>query len=385
MDPLSAPTPQVPPRAAAIGVLVAVLAVGGVVGTRVLDGEPIDKAVQPVVGTAPPSGATAPPVPGAPEPSPTTPTGATESDLAARAQALIESGGVPQRRRARTGPAVVQLATPTSGRVGTGLALGVMDAVLAPVGGPVTGAVTVSVANIPNRTSARGFETSVRTLTAEDQDFVVLNEISARDLASVSAVAPAYAAYRDPVVDRSRGGTQSMNNAVAWRADRWNLVDAGRVKVVDDDRGYRLGRPFVWDRYVTWTVLQRIEDGAVVSVLSTHMPTNPSRFPEQPGGGESRLQRYSRGMDRVVATVRALSTLGPVLLGGDMNSHPHQGSWTAAQKMTAAGYAYVKDRAVMHLFFPPTVSVLAHREVRVDSDHPAIVTTLDMAGTGPTS
>jgi hypothetical protein len=37
----------------------------------------------------------------------------------------------------------------------------------------------------------------------------------------------------------------------------------------------------------------------------------------------------------------------------------------------------------MYLFHQAGVEVLANREVRVDSDHPAIVTTLDMNGQGP--
>ena len=56
-------------------------------------------------------------------------------------------------------------------------------------------------------------------------------------------------------------------------------------------------------------------------------------------------------MDVLVNTVRVLAAHGPVLVGGDMNSHHSQGAWTAAAKMTAAGYDYVKDRGVMHLFF----------------------------------
>lgn len=307
------------------------------------------------------------------------------SGLAGRVEALVESGKIPLKRRSGSRSQLPKLVTPSVGRAGTGLALGVMDAVVAPVGGPVTGTVSTSVANLPNRTGAEGFASSLRAITAGGQDFVILNEVSARSLDTMRALAPAYDAYRDPVPDPTQGGSQSMNNVVLWRADRWSLVDAGRVKVVDDDRGYLRGRPFVWDRYLTWTVLQRQADGAIVSVLSTHMPTNPARYPAQPAGSSiSRLERYSRGMDLVVQTVRNLGRLGPVLLGGDMNSHPYQGAWTAAQKMAAAGYGHVKDRAVMYLFHQPTVRVLAHREVRIASDHPAIVSTFDMGGQGPT-
>lgn len=285
-----------------------------------------------------------------------------------------------ERRPARA----VTLLPVGTGRFGSGLVLGAMEPVTAPIGGPAAGRVRVSVANIPNRTSAAGFAASLGRLVSRGQDVVLLNEVSGRDLGTMRALAPGYDAYRDPVPDRSLGGSQSMNNVVLWRTDRWNLVDAGRVKVVDDDRGYRRGRPFVWDRYVTWALLQRRSTGAIVSVVSTHMPTNPAKYPAQPGSAAvSRLTRYAVGMDRVVAVVSVLSRFGPVLLGGDMNSHPHQGTWTAAARMQAQGFGYAKDSGVMYLFHPPGSAVLAHRQVRIASDHPALLATVDMRGTAP--
>ena len=276
------------------------------------------------------------------------------------------------------------LARPTAGRSGTGLRLGYLDPVEAPVGGPVDQSLAVSVANIPNRTSTAGFQQSMATLTRDQPDVLVLNEVSGRSDEALLATAPGYAAYRDPVVDRSVGGSQSMNNVVMWRTDRWNLVDAGRVKVVDDDRGYNRGEAFTWDRYLTWTVLQSPETGAVVPVVSLHMPTNPVYAPRQPGNpAQSRVQRYNDGMDRVLAVVRALQTHGPVLLGGDMNSHPTQGGWTAAAKMGSLGYGYAKDRGVMYLFHPGAAAVVDAREVPIASDHPALVTTIDLQGAGP--
>lgn len=279
-----------------------------------------------------------------------------------------------------TGPVLVE---PSSGRVGSGLVLGPLAEVEAPLGLPVAGTVTTSVANLPNRTSAGGFASSLRTLTAEGQDFVLLNEVSRRSIDGMRAIAPVYGAYRDPAVDRSRGGVQSMNNVVLWRTDRWTLADAGRVKLVDDDTGYHGGRPFTWDRYATWAMLQRA-DGAIVSVVSTHMMTNPAKFPRQHGRPSmSRVERYARGMDVLRATVAVLGRHGPVLVGGDMNSHAGQGAWTAAAKMAASGYPHVKDRGVMYLFYPGGAEVVSHRQVGVASDHPGIVTTLDMNGLGP--
>ncbi|WP_141014067.1 endonuclease/exonuclease/phosphatase family protein [Nocardioides sambongensis] len=219
----------------------------------------------------------------------------------------------------------VPRAPSSRGRSGSGLALGPPTDVDAPIGLPVQGQVTTAVANIPNRTSSSGFAASMATLTSASPDFLLLNEVSRRSTRQIAALAPGYGVYRDPVPDRSPGGVQSMNNVIAWREDSWHLVDGGRIKIVDNDVGYLRGRAFVWDRYATWGVLQH-QDGAIVSVISTHMMTNPVRAPRQPGSpGQSRLQRYAAGMDRLTAAVRTLAAHGPVLLGGDMNSHPDQG------------------------------------------------------------
>ena len=291
---------------------------------------------------------------------------------------VVQQGAVI---KPETGPDLVKAST---GRIGTGMLLQPLAAVQAPVGDAVKGQVTAAVANLPNRTSAGGFASSVAALTANGEDFVTLNEVSGRSIETIQAAAPGYGAYRDPTPDRSTGGSQSMNNVVMWRTDTWNLIDGGRVKVVDNDTGVLSGKAFVWDRYATWGLFQRKDDGAIVSVVSVHMPTNPAKFPAQPGGASmSRVERYSRGMDVLVNTVRVLAQHGPVLVGGDMNSHHSQGGWTAAAKMTAAGYRYVKDRGVMHLFFQGGVGVLSSRQVGVASDHPALITSLDMRGQGP--
>ncbi|GAB2628983.1 hypothetical protein GCM10027270_15830 [Nocardioides ginkgobilobae] len=269
------------------------------------------------------------------------------------------------------------------GRAGSGLELGRMGQVDARVGRKHDGRVRVSVANIPNRTSKRKVRLSLADLTSDRQDFVLLNEVGSRDLAWLEQHAGPYRAYRDPVRDTTRGGSQSMNNVVMWRPKRWELLDAGRVKVVDDDRGYRAGEAFVWDRYVTWAVLGRTTSRAVVSVVSLHMPTNPVVYPEQPGKDKpSRKRRWKQGMARVVDVVQRLSKHGPVLLGGDMNSHPHQGKWTAAAAMGRIGHGYSRAE-VMYLFHPPGSEVVDHRVVEVHSDHPAISTTVDLTGVGP--
>jgi endonuclease/exonuclease/phosphatase (EEP) superfamily protein YafD len=322
-----------------------------------------------------------------PSTSRTTTPSSTASDGSA-ADRMADAAEAAARTRIQPGQVLVRkperprLLPASPGRSGTGLQLGLLPDLDLPVGEPVEGEVTAAVANIPDRTSSGGFASSLRTLTGSGADVVLLNEVSGRSTESMQALAPGYGAYRDPVRDGSRGGTQSMTNAVMWRTDRWTMVDGGRVKVVDDDTGFHGGRAFTWDRYATWAVLQG-EDGAIVSVVSTHMMTNPAKFPRQHARrGMTRVQQYARGMDVLTALVGRLAAHGPVLLGGDMNSHHGQGGWTAAAKMTAAGFDYTKDRGVMHLFYQGGVGLVGHRQVGVASDHPAIVTTLDMSGQG---
>ncbi len=250
---------------------------------------------------------------------------------------------------------------------------------------PRLGTVTTAVANLPNRTADGPFAGSMRTLLSSAPDFVMLNEVSRHGTAELRALAPGYDAYREEQRDDELGGgSQSMNNVVLWRAGDWTLLDAGRVKLVDDDRGFRLGQPFTWDRYATWVTLRQA-DGAVVSVVSTHLMTNPARYPRQHGNPRmTRAQQYGAGMDVLVGTVRDLAALGPVLVGGDMNTHGREGPWTAEARMSAAGYGHAKDSAVMYVFYPSGVGLVSHRQVRVASDHPAIVTTLDLSGAGDT-
>lgn len=310
----------------------------------------------------------------------------TEVPSAAPVPQPVVKGQVLLRepRPTRTAEPRPDLAPASTGRVGTGLTLGPLTSVDAPVGLPVSGAVTTAVANLPNRTGDGPFAASMRTLVSGAPDFVMLNEVSRHETHELRTLAPGYGAYRDERPDGTLGGgPQSMHNVVMWRAEEWTLVDAGRVKLVDDDRGFRRGKPFIWDRYAIWATLQR-QDGVVVSVVSTHMMTNPARYPGQHGRPRmSRAQQYGVGMDVLVATVRTLAAHGPVLVGGDMNTHGREGPWVAASRLSAAGYGYAKDNAVMYVFFPDDAEVVSHRQVRIASDHPAIVTTLDLTGTGP--
>ena len=279
-------------------------------------------------------------------------------------------------RRKPPGPV---MAGGSPGRVGTGLAVGAPSYVNAPQGQPDTGTVEAAVANLPNRTSNAGFARSMYNLTVAQPDFLMLNEVSRHSIDTIEALAPGYDAYRDPVTDPGVGGSQSLNNVVLWSAARWTLVDAGRVKLVDNDMGYDAkGGAYTWDRYATWATLQGA-DGGIVSVISAHMMTNPAYYPRQPRrSAVTRIERYSRGMDVLRATTSVLAQYGPVLVGGDMNSHPGQGAWTAAAKLGSLGYRYAKDTGVMYLFYPGAEQLESSRQIPVVSDHPALVATLHL-------
>jgi endonuclease/exonuclease/phosphatase family metal-dependent hydrolase len=83
-------------------------------------------------------------------------------------------------------------------------------------------------------------------------------------------------------------------------------------------------------------------------------------------------------MDVLRATASVLGRYGPVLVGGDMNSHPGQGAWTAPAKMGSLGFQYAKDTGVMYLFYPGADQLESSRQIPVVSDHPALVATLDL-------
>jgi hypothetical protein len=239
--------------------------------------------------------------------------------------------------------------------------------------------VVVAVANIPNRTSAANFTRSMGLLTAAEPDFITLNEIGGRSLEGLAAAAPGYAVYRGGAKLTEPGApSQSTNNAVLWDTERYDLVAQGRIQVVNDDHGYLHGKKFMWDRFATWVTLRNLVSGQLTSVVSTHMPTNPALYPRQWGDpAMTRVQLYALGMDKLVTLVNQLAAQGRVLLAGDMNSHPNQGSWTAASKMGSAGYAYSKDRGVMYLFHSLEATAPSSRQVAISSDHPALITTLD--------
>ena len=282
-----------------------------------------------------------------------------------------------------TTTAAAECRTQTSETAPTELGdLGVIDG---PVGGPVKGNITMAQANIPRRSGLDGFRASMPRVLSTNPDFVSLNEASGWSLAQIEAAAPGYGAFR--VTDHT-GDNNSMGNVVLWKRDTWSKANGGRVTLAVDDNTYYKGRPVTWDRFATWVILERA-DGAVVSVISTHHMTNPHKYPRQHGNPPlTRPQQYGAGMDILLQLRNSLATHGPVLIGGDMNTHASYTDlpWTAAAKMKAAGYGW-HNHSVDFIFFPQ------HQGVRLEqgwdgtmvSDHHWIAARIAMNGAGPES
>ncbi|MEO5498880.1 MAG: endonuclease/exonuclease/phosphatase family protein, partial [Candidatus Saccharimonadales bacterium] len=250
-----------------------------------------------------------------------------------------------------------------------------------PVGGAVNGTIDMAVANIQK---GSGVNSSLNTLTNSSPDFIALNEIGETSLNALEAAAPGYGAYREPKVDGGvGGGLRSMDNAIMWRKDKWTFLEGGRVKVTEDDMGYLNGNPFTWDRWAAWGTFKRT-DGAIVSVISTHMMTNPQKFPSQHGNPElTRIQQYKQSMEILIQLTSVLAKNGPVLVGGDMNTHANQGDWSAVPMMKSAGFGFANDGAVVYLFHPQGTKLVSQRNINIASDHPALSAKVDMNGTGP--
>ncbi len=279
----------------------------------------------------------------------------------------------------------VQLAGSTPGQPGgSAPGLGVMPTgISATPGGPVNGNVLVANANIKLRSGATP---GISALAGPSPDFITLNEVEDVPLSQMRAAAPGYDAYREKQPADKNDAGQAMGSAIMWRSDTWTMLDGGRVKIVDDDRTVFQGKNKLWDRFAAWGIFQR-SDGAVVSVIATHHMTNAYRFPRQWGNPPmSRAEQYGLGMDYLIDLVGVLAPYGPVLVGGDMNSHPNDGPNAAAPRMAAAGYRYTKDSGVIYNFYAAPMKVTKTWEISkaaVHSDHPALFTRMAMNGAGP--
>ena len=271
-----------------------------------------------------------------------------------------------------------------AGRSGSGAVLGQMPTgIRATPGTGVSGKVTIANANF-KWAAEKGLHA---INNAASPDFITLNEIWKYPARRLASILPGYGAYKDPQKVGSGNTGQSINNAIMWRTDTWTMLDGGRVKIVEKDQAVFQGKNVLWDRYATWGVFQRSADGAVVSVIATHHMTNVYKVPRQWGNPPmTRAEQYGLGMDYLVDLANVLAPYGPVLLGGDMNSHPGDGPQAAAPRMEAAGFKYTKDSGVIYQFYKAPAAVGRTWEIgaaAAGTDHPVLLTRLAMNGTGP--
>ncbi|MGH7241131.1 MAG: family 43 glycosylhydrolase, partial [Candidatus Saccharimonadales bacterium] len=230
-------------------------------------------------------------------------------------------------------------------------------------GGPVQGTVSMVVANTRN---ASLFAGDLHTMTSHHPDFILLNEISNESPSVMEHDAPGYTAYRDESSDPDAADqSQTNSNALMWDSTKWDKLALGRMKITDHDHTYYEGKEKDWNRYAVWGIFKRKSDGAIVPVIVTHMMTNPAQYPKQwspdtiPGGPMDRTQQYTLSMQLLRQLMGTLSQYGPVLVGGDMNSHPGDGDESAASQMKQAGYNYIGDTNgdVLYAFNPPGTKI----------------------------
>lgn len=231
--------------------------------------------------------------------------------------------------------------------------------------------IRITHANLAVSLEAEDFQADTRTVLADKPDFVTYNEVQGR---YDTFLAPAgYALHR------SRKNRYTMATPVAWRTDRWQLLEAG-THWISDWRGVPPGKKVeLGRRAANWVTLQGT-DGRTLSVVSAHVAPKTKGMPD--------LLRSS--VQRLTVLVDRLAARGPVLVGGDFNVHHGSGRYPR-DLLDAAGlvptydslgtrfptgdhfgntidYVFVRDAAV--------TAAVQHRPVELRSDHDAVVADL---------
>ncbi len=168
--------------------------------------------------------------------------------------------------------------------------------------------VTMVHANIKSDLSVDRFQADVREVLAKHPDVITYNEVPLRQ--------DAVLAPDGYDIHRSMDSRYTAATAVAWRSDRWSVVDSGTYKVsnyrkIPPGRHIRLGL-----RFANWVTLVST-DGRTLSVVAAHVAPLDRHMPD--------LLRPS--VRRVGELVERLSASGPVLVGGDFNVHYTSGRY----------------------------------------------------------
>ncbi len=241
-----------------------------------------------------------------------------------------------------------------------------------------TGDITMVHANIKSSLSVERFQSDVRKVLAGRPDFVSYNEVPLR---VDSVLAPdGYA------VHRSTKNRYTAASPVAWRTDRWTLVDAGTYRIsnyreIPRGRNIRLGL-----RFANWVTLSSGE--RQVSVVSAHVAPLDKNMPD--------LLRPT--VRRIGGLVEQLAPQGPVLVGGDFNVHYKSGRYPR-DLLTEAGMTPTYDTlktyfatgdhqgATIDYVFNRGADLLAaeqHQPMELYSDHDAVLADLNWVVDAPT-
>lgn len=266
----------------------------------------------------------------------------------------------------------------------------VQSPINAPIGGLVNGTLSIAAANIRSEDT---FAQNLNLISKNNPDFILLNEVSTRSIPHMEESAPGYSAYRDNTIDTTSDSRNDLANAIMWHDESWDKLDAGRIKITNHDYLVFDGKNADWNRYAVWGVFERETDGAIVSVIDTHMMTNPEKFPRQWRETEppmTRIEQYVDSMDNLEQLAGTLAVHGPVLIGGDMNSHPDDGNWTAVHQLQKEAYDYSRPSGeVIYVFNPPGTKIIESHDVMLqlhgDHNNKSVQTKIDMNGVGPTN
>ncbi|MBZ5739013.1 endonuclease/exonuclease/phosphatase family protein [Nocardioides mangrovi] len=140
------------------------------------------------------------------------------------------------------------------------------------------------------------FAADLAEVTEGRPDFVTLNEAGYRTDEEIRP--QGYDAYR------GLSSPYTRETPVLWRKHRWEAIGHGTRWMTR--RQVRWGQ-----RAVNWVTLRSTRTGNVVSVVSAHpAPTLPRT--------EGLLPKFAK---HLVTVVTHLEKRGPVLVGGDLNSH----------------------------------------------------------------
>ncbi len=143
---------------------------------------------------------------------------------------------------------------------------------------------------------AEAHSADLATVVATQPDFVTLNETYFRTDAQLRP--DGYSSFRADAPFDAR------ETPILWRMDAWRLLDSGTELM--HDRAVKWGT-----RYANWVTLTSTRGETTVSLVSVHAsPGGPGR--------DGLLREYVTRLDALIASLKAA---GPVLVGGDLNTH----------------------------------------------------------------